>query len=120
MDSTTALTAFAALSQEGRLEVFRLLVTAGPDGLPAGKIAERVGRAPNTLSAQLNLLQQAGLIDSRREGRSIIYSACFDQVSDLIVYLLEDCCAGEPCVASSVQAAADRALCCAPTTSTSS
>ena len=69
---------------------------------------------------QLNLLQQAGLIESRREGRSIIYSACFDQVSDLIVYLLEDCCAGEPCVASSVQAAADRALCCAPTTSTSS
>ncbi|RIJ31129.1 ArsR/SmtB family transcription factor [Henriciella algicola] len=120
MDIKTALLAFSALSQEGRLEVFRLLVKAGPDGLAAGLIAERAGRAPNTLSAQLNLLQQAGLIESRREGRSIIYSACFDKVSDLIVYLMEDCCAGEPCVASSVQAAAERALCCAPSSSVTS
>ena len=77
MDKTEALTAFSALSQEGRLDVFRLLVRAGPEGLAAGAIAEAVGRAANTLSAQLNLLSQAGLIESRREGRSIIYSASF-------------------------------------------
>ena len=114
MDKARALNAFSALSQEGRLDVFRLLVRAGPEGLAAGAIAEAVGRAPNTLSVQLNLLSQAGLIESRREGRSIIYSASFDRVSDLIVYLMEDCCAGEACVASSVQAAAERTLYCNP------
>lgn len=114
MHKADALNAFSALSQEGRLDVFRLLVRAGPEGLAAGAIAEAVGRAPNTLSVQLNLLSQAGLIESRREGRSIIYSASFDRVSDLIVYLMEDCCAGEACVASSVQAAAERTLCCNP------
>ena len=114
MDSLAALNAFSALSQEGRLEVFRLLVKAGPEGMAAGRIAEKTGRAANTLSAQLNLLSQAGLIESRRKGRSIIYSACFDRVSDLIIYLMEDCCAGEACVATSVQAAAERSLCCSP------
>lgn len=114
MEKTNAILAFSALAQEGRLDVFRLLVKAGPGGLAAGVIAERTGRAANTMSAQLNLLSQAGLIESRRDGRSIIYSACFDQVSDLIVFLMEDCCAGEACVASNVQAAAERALCCAP------
>lgn len=114
MDKTHALNAFSALSQEGRLDVFRLLVRAGPEGLAAGAIAEAVGRAPNTLSVQLNLLSQAGLIESRREGRSIIYSASFDRVSDLIVYLMEDCCAGEACVVTSVQAAAERTLYCSP------
>lgn len=118
MEKTEALDAFSALSQEGRLDVFRLLVRAGPEGLAAGKVAEAAGRAANTLSAQLNILSQAGLIESRREGRSVIYSACFDRVSALIVYLIEDCCAGESCVASSVQAATDRVLCCAPSAST--
>ena len=118
MDKIEALDAFSALSQEGRLDVFRLLVRAGPEGLAAGKIADATGRAANTLSAQLNILSQSGLIESRREGRSIIYSTCFDRVSDLIVYLIEDCCAGEACIASNVQAAADRMLCCAPAAST--
>lgn len=114
MEKSEALDAFSALSQEGRLDVFRLLVRAGPEGLAAGAIAEAVGRAANTLSAQLNLLSQAGLIESRREGRSIIYSASFKRVSDLIVYLMEDCCAGETCVVTSVQAAAERTLHCNP------
>lgn len=112
METKHALAALSALAQEGRLSVFRLLVKAGPSGLAAGEIAARAGSPANTLSAQLSILSQAGLVESERRGRSIIYSAAFSQVSDLIVFLMEDCCAGEACVASNVQSAASRVLCC--------
>ena len=114
MESKIAVTALSALAHEGRLSVFRALVRAGPAGLAAGRIAEATGTPSNTLSAQLNILSQAGLVTSERKGRSIVYSACFDGVSDLLVFLMEDCCAGETCVATSVQSAATRVLCCQP------
>ncbi|WP_300380705.1 helix-turn-helix transcriptional regulator [Henriciella sp.] len=114
MKANNAILKFSALANERRLEVFRLLVKAGPSGLAAGRISDETGIAPNTLSAQLHLLSQAGLVTSERKGRSIIYAARFDAVSDLIVYLMEDCCGGEPCVADDVQAALARMECCAP------
>lgn len=101
----------SALAQDGRLEAFRLLIKAGPDGLSAGEIARALDVAPNTLSAQLAVLANAGLVGSRREGRSIIYAACYGAMSELLVYLMEDCCQGRPEVcAPLVQAAA----CCIP------
>ena len=85
-----------ALAQDGRLAVFRLLVKAGPDGMAAGEIARKLKTQPNTMSAQLLLLSNAGLIRARREGRSIIYSVDFDAMSSLLVFLTEDCCGGRP------------------------
>jgi len=86
----------SALSQESRLEVFRLLVKAGPKGIAAGDIARRLETAANTMSAQLLVLSNAGLVRARREGRSIIYSADFEAMSGLLLYLTEDCCGGKP------------------------
>lgn len=114
MESETAITGLSALAQEGRLAVFRRLVKAGKTGLAAGAIAEAVGVPANTLSAQLNILSQAGLVGKRREGRSIIYSVNFDTVSELIVWLMEDCCAGDAAIAGPVEQAATR--CCIPAT----
>jgi DNA-binding transcriptional ArsR family regulator len=94
MDNTSALAAFEALSQETRLAVLRLLVPAGPAGLPAGAVAERLDARQNTMSSHLKVLHDAGLIDSRREGRSIIYTANYGTVRRLILFLMEDCCAG--------------------------
>lgn len=108
MESRTAIKRLAALAQEGRLEVFRQLVQAGRDGLPAGEIAKAVGVPPNTLSAQLSVLSNAGLVSSRREGRSIIYSADYTGIGGLLVYLMEDCCQGRPEVCRPV---ADAARC---------
>ncbi len=96
MDSNSALSALAALGQETRLEAFRLLVRAGPSGVPAGEIAERLGAVQNTMSAHLKVLQQAGLIESSRDGRSIRYVADMTGLRDLLAFLLEDCCAGSP------------------------
>ena len=92
MEINEAVIAFSALSQETRLRVFRLLVEQGPDGAPAGTLSERLGIPHNTLSFHLSHMSQAGLIGSRREGRSIIYSANFDFFSNLIRYMVEDCC----------------------------
>jgi len=100
MESKTAVASLAALAHEGRLSVFRNLIQAGPDGLPAGEIARRLGTLPNTLSANLNVLSHAGLISSRRLGRSIIYSANYDAMTDLLAFLMEDCCAGSPEICS--------------------
>lgn len=94
METKTAVAALSALAHEGRLGIFRLLVQAGADGLPAGEIARQVGVLPNTLSSGLAILSQAGLITSRREGRSIIYTAQYDGMRDLLAFLMEDCCAG--------------------------
>lgn len=92
MDIQNALIAFDALSQETRLRVFRLLVECGPEGFPAGKIGETLGIPHNTLSFHLNHMSNADLVVSRREGRSIIYSANFEFFTGLIRFMIEDCC----------------------------
>ena len=95
MDINTALAAFAALSQETRLQAFRLLVQAGPEGLPAGEISEELGIPHNSLSFHLGHLERAGLATTERRGRSIIYSANFPFMQDLVGYLAENCCSAE-------------------------
>lgn len=90
-----ALAALAALAQEARLDVFRLLVQAGKDGLPAGRISERLGLPSPTLSFHLNHLKQSGLVTFRREGRSLIYAAEYDAMNGLLAYLTENCCQGD-------------------------
>lgn len=92
MDIQEAIIAFDALSQETRLRTFRLLVEHGPDGAPAGKLSETLGVPHNTLSFHLNHMSNAGLVVSRREGRSIIYSANFEFFTGLIRFMIEDCC----------------------------
>ncbi len=98
MEISSATDAFAALSQETRLAAFRLLVRAGPAGLPAGEIARALGAAPSTLSTHLGLLQRAGLVTSERRSRRIVYRADFDGVGALMKFLMEDCCKGHPAV----------------------
>lgn len=97
MEQKNAVTALAALAQDSRLTVFRLLVQAGPDGMPAGKIAAASGIAPSSLSFHLKELSHAGLITARQEGRFVIYSAAFAVMNGLIAFLTENCCAGTPC-----------------------
>jgi DNA-binding transcriptional ArsR family regulator len=96
MQLPVAIEALSALAHASRLAVFRLLVRAGADGLPAGEIAREVGALPNTLSTHLTILGHAGLIRPRREGRSIIYSADYGRMRDLLGFLVADCCAGRP------------------------
>jgi len=96
MDITHALTGLSALAHDGRLSVFRLLVKAGPDGLAAGEIAKKLDTQPNTMSAQLLVLSNAGLVHAKREGRSIIYAADFERMSALLQFLTKDCCGGRP------------------------
>ena len=108
---TSAIESLSALAHEGRLKAFRLLVSAGPSGVAAGEIARRLETPPNTLSANLSLLVHAGLVQSRRDGRSIIYSARFGRMGELLSFLAEDCCAGAPEVCGPVAAAAQRAAC---------
>ena len=96
MKKSTAVAALGALAQETRLEVFRLLVQKGPDGLAAGEIGDRLGLPSPTLSFHLNQLRFAGLVTSRRASRSIIYSANFKAMTGLLAYLTENCCAGRP------------------------
>ena len=96
MEKISAVAALAALAQENRLDVFRVLVEAGPDGLPAGQVADRLGLAPNTLSFHFDRLRVAGLVTVRRDGRSMIYSARFETMNALLGYLTECCCGGEP------------------------
>lgn len=112
MEANTAIKRLSALAQESRLAVFRLLVKAGPDGVAAGEIARTLEITPNTLSAQLTVLANAGLVTSRRDGRSIIYAAGYDSMSELLVYLMEDCCQGRPEVCAPLAAVASRAACC--------
>ncbi|MCO6044512.1 metalloregulator ArsR/SmtB family transcription factor [Aeoliella sp. ICT_H6.2] len=96
MEVKTAVTALAALAQESRLSIFRLLVPAGRVGMPAGEIAEALDIPPATLTFHLKELTYAGLIDSQREGRSIRYSIREEGVCELFTYLLLDCCNGQP------------------------
>jgi ArsR family transcriptional regulator, arsenate/arsenite/antimonite-responsive transcriptional repressor len=96
MEIKQAVIALTALAQESRLRVFRLLVPAGTDGLPAGEIAERLGIPSATLTFHLKELTHAGLVESRREGRSIIYYLRCDGMRDLLTFLARDCCKGHP------------------------
>ena len=112
MESVKAVQKLSALAQEGRLAVFRLLVKAGPEGMAAGEIARATRTAPNTMSAQLLLLSNAGLIRARRDGRSIIYAVDFDAMSSLLVFLTQDCCGGRPEICAPLVSVATS--CCPP------
>ena len=96
MEKTTVIDALAALAQENRLDTYRLLVQAGPDGASAGEIAAALGLPPNTLSFHFDRLRQAGLVTVRRNGRSMIYAARYDTMNALIGFLTENCCGGQP------------------------
>jgi DNA-binding transcriptional ArsR family regulator len=96
MDKEDVVAALAALAQEHRLEVYRLLVQAGPEGMAAGAVASAVGIPPNTLSFHFDRLRHAGLVSFDRQGRSLIYSARYDTMNALIDYLTENCCGGKP------------------------
>src|SRR5215472_3061887 len=100
MKKSVVIGALGALAQETRLDIFRLLIQKGPEGMPAGDIGTRLGQPSPTMSFHLNQLRFAGLVTSRRESRSIIYSANFKAMSDLLGYLTENCCGGrsELCV----------------------
>ncbi|NRG17429.1 helix-turn-helix transcriptional regulator [Rhizobiales bacterium] len=96
MEKIDALAALSALGQETRLDVYRLLVKAGGDGLAAGEIADELGVLPNTLSAHLANLSRAGLICQAREGRVLRYTADYSRMRSLLEYLMADCCGGRP------------------------
>ncbi len=107
MRKTDAITILAALAQDSRLDVFRLLVEAGPDGMPAGHIANSLKLQPNALTFHLDRLREAKLVEARREGRSVIYAARYDAMNSLISYLTDNCCQGRPsrCVPRKVRRA---------------
>ncbi|MCA0016478.1 metalloregulator ArsR/SmtB family transcription factor [Mesorhizobium sp. B292B1B] len=109
MDERQALSAFAALSQETRLRILRHLVIAGPDGIAAGAIAEKVEVSASNVSFHLKELERAGLVSVRRDSRSMVYSAEYDALSGLIRFLMEDCCSGRP----EICAPALAPVCCA-------
>ena len=94
MEKQIAITVLAALAQETRLDVFRLLVQAGSEGLPAGSIGEALGVPPATLSFHLKELKSCGVVDCRRDGRTLTYSPNFSMMNNLLSYLTENCCSG--------------------------
>jgi ArsR family transcriptional regulator len=96
MEKSDVIAALVALAHESRLDIFRLLMQAGPEGLPAGQIGERLGLPSTTLSFHLNQLKHADLVTFRRDGRSLIYSAAYPVMTALLAYLTENCCKGEP------------------------
>src|SRR3954452_16076339 len=97
MEMSAAVAALAALAQDNRLTVYRLLVQAGAEGMPAGRVASELWVAPNTLTFHFDRLRQAGLVTVRREGRSMIYAARYDVMTELLGYLTENCCQGREC-----------------------
>lgn len=115
MEQELAVRRLSALAQDARLSLFRLLVTAGPDGMPAGEIARELKVQPNTLSAQLLILANARLVHARREGRSIIYAVNLDGIRDLLVFLTENCCRRSPAVCEPLAQIASK-VCCDPET----
>jgi len=112
MDISAAVANLSALAHDRRLAIFRLLVKAGLDGMAAGDIARRLDTAPNTLSAQLLILSNAGLTCARREGRSIIYAVNFERMSELLLFLTRDCCGGRPEICAPLAATVNS--CCPP------
>jgi DNA-binding transcriptional ArsR family regulator len=113
MELGTAIKRLSAIAQEARLEVFRLLVKAGPEGMAAGDIGRKLSVAANTMSAQLLVLSNAGLVRARRDGRSIIYAVNYDAMRDLLVFLTEDCCGGRAEMCAPLADVVSR--CCMPT-----
>lgn len=109
METKSVLAALAAIAQESRLAVFRLLVQVGPDGVAASKIAEQLDLAPSSLSFHLKELSHANLIVGRQEGRFVIYSANFETMNDVIAFLTDNCCAGQSCSTSPAVCAPSRA-----------
>lgn len=107
MEIKNVIAALAALAQESRLAVFRLLVQAGPQGMVASKIGEHLGLAPSSLSFHLKELTHAGLISPKQDGRFVIYSANFGTMNELLAFLTENCCNGTPCVATPCAPACD-------------
>ena len=98
METTSAIPALASLAQDSRLAIFRTLVQAGPEGLPAGRVSELTGIAPSSLSFHLKELAHADMVRSRPEGRFIIYTANFATMNALIEFLTENCCGGTSCL----------------------
>ena len=96
MEKSDVVAALAALAQDNRLDTYRLLVQAGPEGMPAGEVAAALGLPPNTLSFHFDRLRTAGLVTVRRQGRSLIYAARFETMNALLGYLTENCCRGAP------------------------
>jgi len=96
MEKSNAVAALGALAQDNRLDVYRLLVQAGLDGLPAGQVSAKLELAPNTLTFHFDRLRAAGLVTVRREGRSMIYAARFETMNALLSYLTDNCCGGAP------------------------
>jgi ArsR family transcriptional regulator len=94
METSAAVAALAALAQDSRLDIFRLLVQAGPDGLAAGRVAEALDLAPNTLTFHFDRLRVAGLVTVRRDGRSMIYAARYETMNGLLAFLTDNCCEG--------------------------
>jgi ArsR family transcriptional regulator len=111
MDERQALASLAALSQETRLQIVRMLVVAGPGGMAAGTIAEKLGVSPSNISFHLKELDHAGLVRQQREARSIIYTASYEALGGLVRFLMEDCCSGHPAICGP---AVEIAACCAP------
>ena len=111
MEERQALFAFGALSQDTRLRIVRTLVIAGPEGLAAGSVAEKVGVSATNVSFHLKALEQAGLVSQQRASRSIIYTASYDTLGALVRFLMEDCCAGHPEICAPIGTAN---ICCAP------
>lgn len=114
MKSNQAVASLAALAQETRLSIFRALVQAGPEGLPAGRIAEVVGSPASTLSFHLKELSGAGLVRARQDGRFIYYSADYAVMSELVSFLTEKCCLGMP-AQQAARIGQAVAACCSPT-----
>ena len=98
MEIKSIVAALAALAQESRLAVFRLLVQAGPQGMSAGKISDATGIPPSSLSFHLKELSHADMVSSRNESRFVIYSANFSRMNEVLAYLTENCCGGNPCI----------------------
>jgi DNA-binding transcriptional ArsR family regulator len=98
MKNSDAVSALSALAQENRLDVFRLLVQAGPEGMPAGEVADALDLAPNNLTFHFDRLREAGLVTVRRKGRSMIYAARFEVMNELIGFLTDNCCQGAACI----------------------
>ena len=96
METNDAVAALSALAQDSRLLIYRRLVQAGPDGMAAGEVASALGIAPNTLSFHFERLRHAGLVSVARRGRSLIYAARYETMSNLLGYLTENCCGGRP------------------------
>ena len=97
MKNAEAVAALAALAQDSRLDVFRLLVEAGPAGMPAGQVAEKLDLAPSALTFHFDRLRDAALVTVRREGRSMIFAAQFEAMNALVGFLTENCCQGAAC-----------------------